>query len=64
MHDGSLATLEDVLSHYEKGGKGHFNQRKIIQPFKLSAKEKKQLILFLKSLTDTSYMADYRPNKK
>jgi cytochrome c peroxidase len=64
MHDGSLATLEDVLLHYEKGGKGHFNQSKIIQPFKLSAKEKKQLILFLKSLTDTSYMADYRPYKK
>ncbi|MFO0495232.1 MAG: cytochrome-c peroxidase [Flavobacteriia bacterium] len=60
MHDGSLASLEDVILHYERGGKGHLNQSKIIQPFRLSSKEKKQLILFLKSLTDTSYMAEYR----
>ena len=60
MHDGSLESLEDVLTHYERGGKDHFNKSKIIQPFKLLSKEKKQLILFLKSLTDTSYMLEFR----
>ncbi len=59
MHDGSIPTIEEVIKHYAKGGKGHYNQSDIIQPFELSDKEIKQLKAFLFSLTDTSYMIDF-----
>ena len=56
MHDGSLETLEDVIAHYEAGGQGHYLQDESIVPFELSKKERKQLIAFLKSLTDLSFL--------
>jgi len=56
MHDGSIESLEKVLEHYANGGKKHPLQDKRIIPFQLSLKEEKQLILFLKSLTDSSYL--------
>ncbi|MEN9303279.1 MAG: hypothetical protein RL264_1708 [Bacteroidota bacterium] len=56
MHDGKTATLNDVLDHYSKGGVGHFNQSKFIQPFHLSTQERKALLAFFGSLTDTSYL--------
>ena len=56
MHDGSMETLEDVIAHYTNGGQGHYLQDKSIVPFELSAKEHKQLIAFLKSLTDLSFL--------
>ena len=59
MHDGSIETLEDVLSHYSTGGADHFNQSDIIKPFIMSGAEKRDLIAFLKSLTDTSYMKNF-----
>ncbi|MBI1838045.1 MAG: cytochrome-c peroxidase [Flavobacteriia bacterium] len=55
MHDGSITTLEDVIQHYQKGASGNKTQSKIIQKFNLSLKEKNQLLLFLKTLTDTSF---------
>ena len=59
MHDGSMATIEEVINHYSKGGNGHFNQSNVINPFKLTDLEIKQLKLFLNSLTDTSYLDDF-----
>lgn len=56
MHDGSIETLEQVIAHYSGGGEGHYLQDNSIVPFELTAKEKKQLIAFLKSLTDLSFM--------
>jgi cytochrome c peroxidase len=56
MHDGNLKTLVDVIAHYAKGGNKHQKQNKVIVPFQLNEKEQKQLIAFLKSLTDTSYL--------
>ena len=56
MHDGSISKLEDVISHYENGGMQHKNQDPIIKPFKINSKEKKQLVAFLKCLTDTTYL--------
>jgi cytochrome c peroxidase len=56
MHDGSLESLDKVIEHYSKGGKKHPLQDKRIVPFELTIKERKQLTLFLKSLTDTSYL--------
>ena len=56
MHDGSMESLDKVIEHYIKGGKKHPLQDKRIVPFELSIKEQKQLTLFLKALTDTSYL--------
>jgi cytochrome c peroxidase len=52
MHDGSLATLEQVIDHYNSGGKPHINKSFLIQPLNLSDQEKTDLINFLKTLTD------------
>ena len=60
MHDGSIETLEEVLNHYSNGGVGHFNQSEVIKPFTITTTERKDLIAFLKSLTDTSYMDNFR----
>ena len=56
MHNGSLATLMDVVDFYDRGG--NFcgtNLRDLdpdIQPLGLSSNEKKDLVAFLLSLTD------------
>ena len=56
MHDGRFEYLEDVINHYEKGGSKHKNQSSIIQPFTLTNRERDDLIEFLFSLTDMSFM--------
>jgi cytochrome c peroxidase len=70
MHDGSIATLEDVLAHYAAGGRtiangpnagiGHDNPNKnpLVRGFSLSVEERDDLIAFLKTLTDTSLLQD------
>ena len=55
MHDGSFATIEEVIDHYAKGGAGHRLQDPVIVPFTLSSKEREALIAFLSSLTDLSF---------
>jgi cytochrome c peroxidase len=52
MHDGSMNTIEEVISHYEKGGNRHVHQSKIIKAFRLSSMEKTDLVAFLRSLSD------------
>ena len=64
MHDGSLATLDEVLDHYIQGGKGNKLQDKLIQSFSLSTKEKEQLKAFLNSLTDTSYLSRFNNKQR
>lgn len=56
MHDGSLQTLEDVVSHYINGGKNHPNQSKFVKPIQLSDIEKNELIDFLNALTDPEFV--------
>jgi len=56
MHDGSMENLENVINHYAKGGQKHRLQDTRIVPFQLTVTEKNQLISFLKTLTDTSYL--------
>ncbi len=70
MHDGSIATLGEVLDHYAAGGRtiasgpytgvGHDNRNKApnVHGFPLSAGEKRDLIAFLESLTDTAFLRD------
>jgi cytochrome c peroxidase len=51
MHDGSLATLADVIEWYDRGGDPHPNKDKRIHPLNLTVEEKKALVAFLESLT-------------
>jgi cytochrome c peroxidase len=61
MHDGSLATLEDVLDHYSAGGKmDDPNKSRILRPFSLTDGEKHDLVEFLRSLTDEELPHDPR----
>jgi cytochrome c peroxidase len=61
MHDGSLATLEDVIDHYAAGGKlDHPNKTRILHRFQLTDADKRDLIEFLKSLTDEELLRDPR----
>ena len=52
MHDGSLATLEDVVRHYEKGGVARPTRSKDLPVnLKLSDEERADLVAFLESLS-------------
>ncbi|MBD2082935.1 methanobactin export MATE transporter MbnM [Leptolyngbya sp. FACHB-17] len=68
MHDGSIGTLEQVIEHYAAGGRtihagqfagvGSENPLKssFVKGFKLSDREKQDLLAFLRSLTDESFV--------
>jgi cytochrome c peroxidase len=72
MHDGSIATLLDVLDHYSRGGRltasGEYAGDGRLSPFKsefidgfeLNDAERADLIEFLTSLTDESVLIDDR----
>lgn len=51
MHAGQLATLEDVVDFFNKGGDAHSNKSVLIQPLNLTATEKSNLVAFLNALT-------------
>jgi cytochrome c peroxidase len=61
MHDGALTTMEQVIEHYNMGGTKAANQDTLIMPLNLSAKEKADLVAFMKSLTDESLNRIARP---
>ena len=63
MHDGSLATLEEVIEHFDQGGVGHRNQSPHVQAIGLTSEEKTDLLAFLRSLTDEDFLRnpDFRP---
>lgn len=56
MHDGSISTLEEVISHYESGGEVHENKSHLITGFQLTTQERTDLINFLNSLTDYDFL--------
>jgi len=56
MHDGSIKTLEDVVEHYNEGGLNHPHKSSLIKPLNLTQKEKEELVEFLKTLTDYSFI--------
>jgi len=72
MHDGSVRTLDEVLDHYADGGRtilsgpnagvGAANSNKSIflPGFNATPEERRDLIEFLKSLTDESILTDPR----
>ena len=51
MHDGSLATLEQVVDHYDRGGVDRPSRSDLMKPLGLTAQEKSDLVAFLNSLT-------------
>ena len=51
MHDGSLATLEDVVEFYSQGGRANPNLDPEIRPRRFSPEEKRALVAFLKTLS-------------
>lgn len=51
MHDGSFATLEDVVGYYSDGGTPNRHLDTHIRKLDLSPKEAKDLVSFLRSLT-------------
>lgn len=72
MHDGSVATLEEVLDIYARGGRliteGPFAgdgannpfKSELINGFVITEQEKQDVINFLKSLTDWTFICDER----
>ncbi len=60
MHNGGIATLEEVVEHYDRGGQGHINTDPTIHALGLTAQEKSDLVAFLRSLTDESFLRDSR----
>ncbi len=72
MHDGSAATLADVIDHYQRGGRlleeGPYPGDGRVSPFKsdfirgfeLSDTEREDLLAFLASLTDDNVLTNPR----
>src|SRR5262249_20322697 len=59
MHDGSVATLDDVIAHYAAGGRmEHANKSRILHVLTLSEGDRHDLVEFLKSLTDEELLRD------
>jgi cytochrome c peroxidase len=70
MHDGSIATLDDVLDHYAAGGRtisqgphagiGRDNPLKssFVPGFDISPEERADLIAFLQSFTDEEFLTN------
>lgn len=66
MHDGSIATLEEVVEHYARGGrllesgdgKENPNKSSFIKGFFINEQEKADLIAFLHALTDDDLLTN------
>jgi cytochrome c peroxidase len=70
MHDGSILTLEEVVRTYESGGRlvedgpwagdgrGNPNKSGFVRGFIISDAERADLLAFLESLTDASFLAN------
>jgi cytochrome c peroxidase len=56
MHDGSFTSLIQVVEHYNSGGAAHPNKSPLIQPLNLTNDQKQDLVNFLKTLTDDSFV--------
>lgn len=61
MHNGSLKSLEEVLEHYNSGVKASSTlDTSLRNGIAMSKEEQRKIILFLKSLTDPTYLTDKR----
>jgi cytochrome c peroxidase len=53
MHDGSLASLDEVIDFYDRGGNPNPYLDPELHPLKFTPEEKKALLAFLKALSGT-----------
>ena len=66
MHDGRFLSLEDVMDHYADGNMANLEtldpifKQNTKRGIALNQKEKSQIIAFLKTLTDESFLKDKR----
>lgn len=72
MHDGSIATLEEVIDHYAAGGRTIVNgpnagvgsrsplRSEFMVGFELTTEEKQALLAYLRALTDSTFLSDPR----
>jgi len=51
MHDGGLATLDDVIAFYDRGGNPNRYQDSTIRPLHLIASDREALVAFLGTLS-------------
>ncbi|MCC7429311.1 cytochrome-c peroxidase [bacterium] len=58
FHDGSAATLEAVLDKYNAGLSLYPTVDPLIRPLGLSTQDKQDLIAFMKSLTDSTFLTN------
>jgi cytochrome c peroxidase len=62
MHDGRFATLEEVVEHYNSGGKPSATVDPLMKHvgtgLGLSAQEKADLVAFLKTFTDSTFITN------
>jgi cytochrome c peroxidase len=54
MHDGSLASLEEVVQFYNGGGTRNPRLDPVVEPLNLSASDVKDLVAFLKALSSAA----------
>ena len=63
MHDGSIATLEEVVAHYAGGGRAGGESRArsaLVAGFTITDAETRDLVEFQRSLTDERFVSDPR----
>ena len=61
MHDGSIGTLEEAIEHYRAGGRFDSpDKSEFVRPFELAARERQDLLSFLRSLTDPTVTTQLR----
>ena len=60
MHDGRFAALEEVIDYYAGGGGPSPTKSALLRGFSISGAEKRDLVEFLKSLTDEAFLKDPR----
>lgn len=58
MHDGRFETLEEVIDHYNSGGKESKGKDALLQPLGLNEEQKAALLAFLKTLSDEDFMVN------
>ena len=58
MHDGSIATLKDVVTHYAAGGRTTRPKSDKVRGFAISPAETDDLVAFLHALTDEKFLSN------
>jgi cytochrome c peroxidase len=58
MHDGSIATLPEVVAHYAAGGRGGRPKSNRVRGFAITRSETADLVAFLEALTDERFLTN------